>query len=618
MQSQSAMYVPFGKLKPSARNVRTESPNQTKAAESLEGLAGSIEAEGVLQNLVVSRHGKGKRMHYEVEAGGRRYDALALLFRRRKITKKSLVPVMLIAADRATTVGLAENFYREPMHLADELKAFRRLIDEEHRSIEFVAATFRLPVRVVERRLKLANLAPRFLDLFRADEIDIEQMMALAITEDHEKQCDVWDGLPAHSRDAYDLRQALTKSEVDSSRDPIARYVTLAAYEAAGGPTRRDLFSDQDTAFILDAGLLHVLAQQKLNKSVSRLEKEGWAWVETRLRMDYAERNAFGEVGSVRRELTKAESKRIAKLEAAIASVQQADDANGDETLALEQYEQLSTLKAELAELEASLQIPDPAQASLAGAIITINRDGKGEILRGLIRPADKYLLRQTSVEAEGEIESRANGPLSEALRRNLSANFTAVLQVKFAQSPHVALAVLVNNLIGSNGDELDHRRRALDVVTRAANLGAHCKEIASSPARQELQRLQESVGDRLPSAGRLDWLLAQTDQDLLEMLAICMAPAIDAVTTDATVSKDAMAIARATSLDVSDWWQTTADSYLRHIRKPLIVEAVSEAVSAEAAALVAKAKTKTLMVSAAEAQLAGRRWVPAILRVEC
>lgn len=617
MQSQQAMYVPFGKLKPSARNVRTKSPNQTKAADSLEGLAGSIQAEGVLQNLVVSRHGKGKRMHYEVEAGSRRYDALALLFRRRKITKKSLIPVMLVAADRATTVGLAENFYREPMHLADELKAFRRLIDEEHRSIEFVAATFRLPVRVVERRLKLANLAPRFLDLFRADEIDIEQMMALAITEDHEKQCDVWDGLPAHERNAYSLRQALTKSEVDSSRDPIARYVTLAAYEAAGGPTRRDLFSDQDTAFILDAGLLHVLAQQKLNKSVSRLENEGWAWVETRLRMDYAERNAFGEVGSVRRELTKAESKRISKLEAAIASLEQADEANGDET-ASELYEQLSTLKAELAELQASLQIPDPAQAALAGAIITINRDGKGEILRGLIRPADRYLLRQTSVEAEGEIEGRARGPLSEALRRNLSANFTAALQVKFAQSPHVALAVLVNNLIGSNGDELDHSGRALDVVTRTANLGAHCKEIASSPARQELQRLQDSVGDRLPSAGRLDWLLAQTDQDLLEMLAICMAPAIDAVTTHATVSKDAMAIARATSLDVSDWWQTTSDSYLRHIRKPLIVEAVNEAVSAEVAALVAKAKTKTLMVTAAEAQLAGRRWVPAILRVEC
>ena len=44
--------------------------------------------------------------------------------------------------------------------------------------------------------LKLARLAPRFLDMYRADEIEPDQLQALALTEEHAAQEAIWDGLP--------------------------------------------------------------------------------------------------------------------------------------------------------------------------------------------------------------------------------------------------------------------------------------------------------------------------------------------------------------------------------------------------------------------------------------
>lgn len=72
--------------------------------------------------------------------------------------------------------------------------------------------------------------------------------------------------------------------------------------------------------------------------------------------------------------------------------------------------------------------------------------------------------------------------------------------------------------------------------------------------------------------------------------------------------------MAAAVSLDIADWWEPTADNYLRQVPKSPALDAVREAVSAEAAAALAKQK-KDELVARAEAQLAGRRWLPGVLR---
>ena len=40
----------------------------------------------------------------------------------------------------------------------------------------------------MQRRLKLANVSPRLMADYRADEVNLDQLMALAITDDHAAQ----------------------------------------------------------------------------------------------------------------------------------------------------------------------------------------------------------------------------------------------------------------------------------------------------------------------------------------------------------------------------------------------------------------------------------------------
>ena len=73
-------------------------------------------------------------------------------------------------------------------------------------------------------------------------------------------------------------------------------------------------------------------------------------------------------------------------------------------------------------------------------------------------------------------------------------------------------------------------------------------------------------------------------------------------------------ALAAAVGLDMADWWTPTAGSYLTQVPKARIVKAVTEAVSVEKAAPLAKLK-KGEAVAAAEALLQGTRWLPSPLR---
>jgi ParB family chromosome partitioning protein len=102
------------------------------------------------------------------------------------------------------------------MHAADEFTAFRDMIDAG-KSIEDVAARFGVTPLVVQRRLKLANVSPKLFELFRTDQMKLDQMMALALSDDHKAQENAWFKAAADwQRSAHHLREALTKSELST------------------------------------------------------------------------------------------------------------------------------------------------------------------------------------------------------------------------------------------------------------------------------------------------------------------------------------------------------------------------------------------------------------------
>ncbi len=113
-------------------------------------------------------------------------------------------------------------------------------------------------------------------------------------------------------------------------------------------------------------------------------------------------------------------------------------------------------------------------------------------------------------------------------------------------------------------------------------------------------------------------WLIAQDDATRLSLLAYCAARTVNAVRAQWTHEPKRLAqadtLARAVGLDMAEYWAPTVDLYLGRVTKARIVEAVREGVAERDADSIASLK-KVEMVGHAERLLAGKRWLPSVLR---
>ncbi|MBV8224200.1 MAG: ParB N-terminal domain-containing protein, partial [Verrucomicrobia bacterium] len=296
----------------SDRNVRTTSTN------SVAELAASIRAHGLLQNLtVVAQLKNGKPTgKYTVVAGARRHAALLELVKQKVITTKYLVPCLIVDESAALETSLAENVVREEMHPADQFVAFKAMIDEGA-GLEDVAARFGLTVKAVQQRLKLANVSARLFALYRQGGINLSQLMALAVSDDHAGQERVWDSATqGWQREPDRLRAALTESKVDASSDLRALFVGVEVYTAAGGQLERDLFQEDHEGYLTDPELLDRLAREKLMVLSEQIKSEGWKWVEIAPTSDYSELSKYGKIYPVRTPLPAELQRELDDLEA--------------------------------------------------------------------------------------------------------------------------------------------------------------------------------------------------------------------------------------------------------------------------------------------------------------
>ena len=395
--------VPFNKLSLSLDyQVR---PSGSTSKMSIAELAASIKASGVLQNLIVI---KGLRGQFDVCAGGRRLEALTVLVTGGDIPDNYPVPVLVVPADKALIASLAENCLHVPLQPADEFSVFAKLI-AEGKSVEDVAAAFGVTPLVVKRRMRLSTVAPKLMALFRDEKISLDCLMVLASVDDHERQEQTWANLPSWNRSPDYLRQMLTQGEIDSGKDSVARFVTLKAYEKAGGTLRRDLFSDNDrTAYLLDPPLLERLAIDKLQKAARQIAVEGWKWIEVRARYKFEEFSKHGELRKARRTPDPQETTAIADLDAQIATRhermealadQENDEAGADaEFLRLEA--EAEALQAQVTALEDALSVWPAELVAQAGCVVFVGNAGTAEIKRGLIRPEDRNGVVDAAREA--------------------------------------------------------------------------------------------------------------------------------------------------------------------------------------------------------------------------
>lgn len=627
--SKHMILVPLSRLvlRPAGRNVR-KTPRM-----SIPELAASIQRVGLLQNLIVIPASDGE--HYEVVAGGRRLAALKLLAKKHRIAKDWDVPCLQVADGTARTASLTENVQREAMHPADQFEAFAALV-AEGRPIEDIAADFSVTPLVVQRRLKLANVSPRLMADYRADAVSLDQLMALAGTDDHAAQEAAFYDAPQWQRQPSALRDRLTEREIDAYRHPLVRFVGLEAYEQAGGGIRRDLFAEGDAGVYLnDAALLERLAQDKLAGIAAEVKEEGWVWVDAAPAATYADLQAFQRAPRERREPNKREAQRIEKLQARMQEVAEAIDAATDaedEDKADALQEEGERLGRQLQALEDGLLDYAPNVRAAAGAIVTIDRNGQVVIHRGLLREAEAKALRtleklrqgfgseDAANDGEGEEdEAPKAAAMSDRLAQRLSAHRTAALQIEVTRHPHVALAALVHGMVQTalQGRYYSHDMPlgvSLKVQDRLEGMAPDWPE---SPAAVALRELQEAWGGKLPenSADLFAALLAMEQGELVKLLAVCVASTVDVVTPRATVQQPGAELAQALGLNMAAWWQPTAEGYFKHVPKAAVLQAVGE-FAPESINRLAKLK-KADIAGEAEWLVNGKGWMPAMFKAE-
>ncbi|HGM8392339.1 TPA: ParB N-terminal domain-containing protein [Pseudomonas aeruginosa] len=630
--TKNLILVPLSRLvlRPTGRNVR-KTPRM-----SIPELAASIQRVGLLQNLIVIASADGE--HYEVVAGGRRLAALKLLAKKHRISKEWEVPCLLVADGTARTASLTENVQREAMHPADQFEAFAALV-AEGRPIEDIAADFSVSPLVVQRRLKLANVSPRLLADYRAEAVSLDQLMALAITDDHTAQEVAFYDAPTWQRQPSALRDRLTEREIDAYRHPLVRFVGLDTYEAAGGGVRRDLFAEGDAGvYLTDAALLDRLAQDRLAGIAAEVKAEGWAWVDATPGVTHADLHAFQRAPRERREPTKREAQRIEKLQAKMqelaAAVDDALDVD-DEEKADALQEEGEAVGEQLQALEDGLQDYSPTVKAAAGAIVTIDRNGQAVIHCGLLREAEAKALRtlerlrqgfsgEDAVnDDEGEDGDSEGQPktaaMSDRLAQRLSAHRTAALQIEVARHPQVALAALVHGMVQTVLQESHYGHDlplgvSLKVQDRLEGMAPDWPE---SPAAVALRELQQVAGEALPedSAELFAALLAKSQDELVRLLAVCEAVTVDVVTPRTTRQQPGEELAQAVGLDMAAWWKPSNEGYFRHVPKAAILEAVEQFAPSHVTRL-AKLK-KADIASEAERLADGTGWMPAIFATE-
>jgi ParB family chromosome partitioning protein len=636
--------IPFNKLVLSQANVR-----RIKAGVSIEELAEDIVRRTLLQSItvrpVLDADGAETGM-FEIPAGGRRFRALELLVKQKRLARTAPIPCVVRTEGTAEEDSLAENVQRAPLHPLDQFRAFQALRDKGQ-SEEEIAAAFFVSVAVVKQRLRLASVSPRLLDVYAEDGMTLDQLMGFTVSSDHERQEQVWEAIQrSYSKEPYQIRRMLTEDAVRAC-DKRARYVG-EDYVAAGGAVMRDLFQNDDGGWLQDAKLLDRLVAEKLERDAETIRAEGWKWVEVAKDFPYGHTYGLRHLQGERQPLSEEE-----------AAAREALRLEADELEATysEADEIPEGVDARLSEIETALQAFDlrpvlyaPEDVARAGAFVSIDGSGKLRIERGYVRPEDEPPLADSEVVEEGEdgvsatsapsnaaraVEAPDNGaihsealeeedeglrPLPDKLLTELTAYRTLALREAIGRSPKfaflAALHVLCLKLFCRYGSD-----SCLEIEPKTAAFGSLAPGLgdtelaASVDARHRdwSEQLPDEPGDLWDALGALD---AERQQALF---AHCVSLTVNAVNEAYNRRPRAIShadrLAEALSLDIAaTGWNPSGENFFGRVTKARILDAVREARGEDQARRIEMLK-KGDMAAQAEHLLAGSGWLPEPLR---
>lgn len=608
----SVREIPLNKLVPSEKNVRL-----TARENGIEELAASILAHGLLQNITVRPQLDDENREtgrYEVIAGGRRLAALKFLATQKKIAKTAPVSCVVREDGSARELSLVENVQRVNLHPADQFEAFRRLNEDEGLGAEEIGARFGVTARVVRERLKLAAVSPRLVEQHRSGALSLDQIMAFAAIDDTARQEEVFESLSYDKSPSF-IRRRLLQGYI-APHHKLAIFVGFDTYEAAGGVVLRDLFTEDDGGYLTDVGLLERLASAKLESAAETVRPEGWKWVDVAL--DFPHTHGLGRVYPRDVELPDADVTRLEEIEAELdrlgADYDEADAPNATIDA------QMAALNAEYETIDAKGRVFDPSDIARGGVIVSINGDGALAITRGLVRPEDEPKAANVSAggatddTGAGEETEQASG-LSDRLVTDLNAQRTMAMRDQLGVFPEMAHIAIIHALALQIFYQGGRTESCLNIVANSVPLEGRAPGIADGIAGRNVAARHETWTARLPCEAGALWtlVLGLSFNERQALLAHCVALLVEAVDReDRKVASGTLA--SAINLDMRAYWRPSVDNYFSRVSKAMIVDAVREGVSAEAADRLHSLK-KPEMAQAAEQLMAATGWLPIALR---
>lgn len=618
VQHGTEITVPLSKLKRSPKNAR-RTPHR---AEDVETLAASIAVKGVLQPPVVSpeRNDEGQETGaYLVTIGEGRRLALALLAKRKTISKSEPIQCLLDQDNDPFEVSLDENVTRFAMHPADQYEAFRDLAENKGWGAEEIGARFGLSPQVVRQRLRLGAASPTLMAAYRAGGLSLEQLMAFVVSEDHARQEQVFADL-SYNRSPSFIRRLMTEHEVEAT-DRRARFVGVEAYEAAGGHIRRDLFVEDRGGWFEDVALLNRLTLEKLTATAETIRaEEGWRWTEAHL--DYPRDHGFRRLYPEPTAPDGATQARLAELEAEYQAIA---DHGEDPT----EEEQARLREIDAAFEAASRPVYAPEAYERAGVFVVLDYDGQVRIERGFIRPEDERPEPEPdtpsgeepagtmSDQVEEAVEAGPK-PLADSLIADLTAHRTSALRDTLAMQPDAAflaaLHAMVLQTFYAGRDE-----NCLEFRVTSTRLRTFAEAYDQSVAGRSIEARHEDWAKRLPESTEAAWetLVGLSTDDRMALFAHCVSLTVNAVQIFGRSSRalrHADMLATHLNLDMTQYWRATPESYFGRISKAQILDAVREAVSPEAATRIEGLK-KDAMAQAATDLLGSGDWLPPLLK---
>ena len=187
-----------------------EQPRKIFNDENIKELALSIKKHGLIQPIIIRKHGENE---YKIVAGERRWRAA-------QIAELNIIPSIILPSDLdKDEVSLIENIQREDLRTTEEAIAYNNLIEKNKYSHEQLASIVGKSRSHVTNTLRILNLDKFFLDLLDNEIITLGHAKVLIGKKQNELDPNIIEKMKSSKLSVRELERNLSKNFIKPTPD---------------------------------------------------------------------------------------------------------------------------------------------------------------------------------------------------------------------------------------------------------------------------------------------------------------------------------------------------------------------------------------------------------------